>query len=180
VLEFHSEQLLRIPSYVTLPECESLYALTPKDGTVAEIGVGRGRSLIAMALKGATVVGVSLWNQVEEGTYHDVRENLNQFPSSLRERVVLIHGESSQTGRLMQRRLFDLVFVDGGHDEDQVYADVLAWTPTLKPYGFLAFHDYGGNWPGVDAVVSNLLERGEWIAVSAAGYLIALQRRDPC
>lgn len=44
--------------------------------------------------------------------------------------------------RLLGDARVDLVFVDGGHEYEECAGDILAWTPHLKPGGFIAVHDY--------------------------------------
>ena len=39
-------------------------------------------------------------------------------------------------------RSIDFVFVDAGHDEDDVKGDILNWLPKLKHGGWIAGHDY--------------------------------------
>lgn len=41
----------------------------------------------------------------------------------------------------------DFVMIDANHDYEDVRADILAWTPKLRPGGVLAGDDY--SWPGV-------------------------------
>ena len=36
----------------------------------------------------------------------------------------------------------DFVFIDGGHEYEQVYADIIAWLPKLKIGGYISGHDY--------------------------------------
>lgn len=36
----------------------------------------------------------------------------------------------------------DFVYIDGAHDFDNAMADILAWTPKVKPGGIVAVHDF--------------------------------------
>lgn len=47
-----------------------------------------------------------------------------------------------------------IVFIDAGHDEDDVTADINAWWPTLAHGGVLAGDDWSEMWPGVEAAVT--------------------------
>lgn len=63
---------------------------------------------------------------------------------------------------------YDLVFIDGNHEEEWVQQDIGQSLRVLKPDGLLAFHDYrrkpaefDGRWdPGVTQAVNELLASG--------------------
>lgn len=38
--------------------------------------------------------------------------------------------------------VFDVVYLDAGHDYDNIRADIAAWWPLVKPGGILSGHDY--------------------------------------
>jgi len=56
--------------------------------------------------------------------------------------------------------LFDLVFIDGAHDYENVYADVHAWRKKVRPGGWLSGHDYktDGNYFGLIRAVNKATE----------------------
>jgi len=45
------------------------------------------------------------------------------------------------------------VFIDAGHDEDDVTSDINAWWPNLLDGGVLAGDDWSSMWPGVERAV---------------------------
>jgi predicted O-methyltransferase YrrM len=63
---------------------------------------------------------------------------------------------------------FDMIFIDGAHDHENVEADIEFALRLLKPNGVLAFHDYrtvpgehDGSWdPGVTDSVNEMLTHG--------------------
>ena len=70
----------------------------------------------------------------------------------------------------------DLVYIDAGHSEREVAADLECYLPVLRPGGVLFGDDYHPSWPGlvrsVDAFVREHrleleLERPVWIARTA-------------
>jgi hypothetical protein len=56
------------------------------------------------------------------------------------------------------------VYVDGSHDEDDVYADLKAWWDVLPAGGMLAGHDFDPAYPSVMAAVERFA-REEGVAV---------------
>jgi predicted O-methyltransferase YrrM len=77
---------------------------------------------------------------------------------------------------------FDLIFIDGAHDEASVKADATRARSLLKPDGLLAFHDarpspgyHDGGWhPGVTATVNRLVAQGAEI-VHMAGTIAVIR-----
>ena len=49
----------------------------------------------------------------------------------------------------------DMVFIDGGHEYEEVKRDILIWKERLAPGGLLCGHD--SNWPGVRKAISELV-----------------------
>lgn len=73
---------------------------------------------------------------------------------------------------------FGLVFVDGGHDDESVRAD-MRFTELLSPGGVIAFHDYcSAKFPGIKRVVderaANLMV--QLVCVPATGSIGAFRR----
>ncbi len=56
--------------------------------------------------------------------------------------------------------IYDLIFIDGGHDRESVAGDVEASLAILKSGGILVFHDYGTDHPGVTEAVDKLIADG--------------------
>jgi predicted O-methyltransferase YrrM len=51
---------------------------------------------------------------------------------------------------------FDLVYIDGGHEYNDVITDVNDFLPRVKEGGFIAGHDYSCDFPGVKKAVNEL------------------------
>ncbi|WP_430541028.1 class I SAM-dependent methyltransferase [Roseofilum acuticapitatum] len=60
----------------------------------------------------------------------------------------------------------DLIFIDAGHKYDDVKADIIHYTPKLKPGSTMLFDDTEEKWPGVMQAVQNCSLAGELIAPS--------------
>jgi len=72
-------------------------------------------------------------------------ELYNKFLSNIepvRHIVNPIKMKSVDAAKLYEDSSLDLVFIDAGHSFDNVVADIEAWLPKVRPYGFIAGHDY--------------------------------------
>jgi len=56
----------------------------------------------------------------------------------------------------------DLVYIDGAHDRDNVYQDVMHWYPKLASGGILCGDDWGAAQPAVFRAIKILGQRVEW------------------
>lgn len=50
----------------------------------------------------------------------------------------------------------DFVFIDAGHEYENIYADIVAWKPKMKKGGFMGGHDFFSS-PGIERAVNELL-----------------------
>lgn len=57
-------------------------------------------------------------------------------------------------------RAFDLLFVDGLHDEASAIADIVKWAPRVRPGGIVSGHDYRTGYRGVAQAAHACLPRG--------------------
>lgn len=64
----------------------------------------------------------------------------------------------------------DAVYLDAGHSEACVSADITTWLPKIRSGGIIGGHDYQGAWPGVVEAVREAfpgkhkqIDRTEWI-----------------
>ena len=58
-----------------------------------------------------------------------------------------------------------------------VAADFWHFAPSLVPGGYIAFHDYADYYPGVQAVIAQLLRHGAFDLVAQAGSMVVLLMR---
>lgn len=120
----------------------------------AEIGVQQGYSSEKILEAGVgLLVCVDPWADIE--SYRECRgwNDFSRWEDEAFQRLkkwikkdgneVLIYKTTS--GRAAKHDfgfLFDFVFLDGNHEEEPVYQDILAWWPQVKEGGILAGHDY--------------------------------------
>jgi hypothetical protein len=69
-----------------------------------------------------------------------------------------------------------LLFVDGLHDYASVARDFFHFEPYLASGGYVAFHDYGDNYPGVRTFVAGLAADDSFNEVARAASLVVLQK----
>jgi MMP 1-O-methyltransferase len=99
--------------------------------------------------------------------------------AGLEDRVVAVIGSSADVARLWRTPL-GMLFIDGGHSEDNVVTDYEGWAPLLSMGGALAFHDVfpdpadGGQAPF--RAYRRALASGAFTEVSVTGSLRVLER----
>jgi predicted O-methyltransferase YrrM len=109
------------------------------EGTVLEIGrlAAKSTVLIAMGLRDA---GKShTFCSIDVKTPPIAEQNLETH--GLRDRVLLLEGDSADTVKLISGR-FDSVFVDGDHSYEGVTRDIFALRNRVLMGGAVLFHDY--------------------------------------
>ena len=70
-----------------------------------------------------------------------------------------------------------LLLIDGLHDYANVARDFHHFAPYVVEYGYVAFHDYADYYPGVQAFVNELLQRGDYQAVRCAASMMVVQKQ---
>jgi len=105
--------------------------------------------------------------------------NLEQ--SGLLDWVIPILGESARVARNWTNGGLSLIFIDGGHSDDDVTSDYELWSPHIIPGGYLCFHDVypdpavGGQAPYRVFEQARMLEK--WRFAGLFGSLGVLERK---
>lgn len=123
-----------------------LACLTPENGVILEVGAFKGRSTCALAMSGRTVHTIDAFTGKTDNTNDlSAPSFLGEFFANL-ERVdclanVIPHmGLSSRFWKTWAIPV-DMLFIDGGHDDEIVSGDFEHFFPWLKKGGILAMHD---------------------------------------
>ena len=135
--------------------------LLPLRGRMLEIGVCEGRSILFLA---SLLYEIGKPHARLTGLDPTISEVLLKNKASVAPRcdVELIKGWSAESSLAFQGHEFDAVFIDGGHEYDNVCEDILAYQDKVKPGGVLGGHDYGNpEWPGVRRAVDRLLPKAQ-------------------
>ncbi|MBP3954180.1 class I SAM-dependent methyltransferase [Gemmata sp. G18] len=158
-----------VPGWLSCAEGRALWELA-RDKRVLELGRFHGRSTVALAQSARAVVSVDVLDPAHAAGW------LERFGVS--GNVTLLQSKFAE----IDPRLgpFDLIFVDGEHDEANVRADVELALSLLAPGGCLAFHDYPDpSWPDVRRVVDAIAAERGLVRVRQADYLGAFQLSAP-
>lgn len=139
-----------------MAECELNWLATQASTRhrILEVGSWKGRSTRAMADNlpvGGVLYAVDTWKgqltqevHQKEITAHEEGWLLAEFKRNLSglNNVVTIQMTSLEAANKFRGESFDMIFIDGSHDYEDVKADILAWLPLLSPGGVFCGHDY--------------------------------------
>ncbi|MEK6828653.1 MAG: class I SAM-dependent methyltransferase [Nanoarchaeota archaeon] len=144
---------------MTREEAKALYdcaSRVPEKGVIVEIGtLGGGSAYILWQGKQRGVEIYTIDDYIKEGI--DLKKTLaNLYFWGFRNQIHVIKGDSVEIG-LQWKKPIDLLFIDGGHDYEQVKKDIQAWAPHVKDEGIVCFHDYK-SWDGVTKAVDEFFD----------------------
>lgn len=156
-----------IEGWMTEPELYFLAQCAARAKKCVEVGVWKGRSTAALAEFASGHVWAVDHFEGSPGeretdhaeAAHDRAALVAQAKSNLApwldKALTLVEADSLVAAeKLSQHAPFDFIFIDGGHDEASVRADIEAWLPLLADGGVLAGHDR--DWSGVVAALDLL------------------------
>jgi len=163
--------------------------LRSKPLRIIEIGSWEGRSAIFFAnfFERATITCIDTFgggsdHKAEQASRIEARfdRNLAAFSN----RVEKIKGQSRDAleGLVAQQRRYDLAYIDGSHERDDVMADSLGVWSMLEPGGSIIWDDYrwGRNMPPKHrpqpAIDEFLREREDEYRLLSKGYQIIIER----
>ena len=129
-----------------LPNRMALLELLPKDGVVAEVGVANGDFSAAILDRNhpRTLHLIDLWASSFSGSDDLAFKSVSKrFANEVREDRVQFHRDYSwdAISKLAPASL-DWIYIDAGHDYDDVVKDLEVARHAIKPDGFITGHDY--------------------------------------
>lgn len=111
-----------------------------------------------------TTTGVGTVSSGKRVDYTDprIRESAERAieRAGLAEQVTLVQGFSEDVGLSWSGPGVGLLYIDGDHRQGAVRRDYAAWERRLIPEAMVVFDDYRAQFPGVIAVVAQLVEKG--------------------
>jgi hypothetical protein len=69
-----------------------------------------------------------------------------------------------------------MLFIDGEHEYEQVKRDFEAWSPFVRPNGYVAFHDTYGSFPGPTRLVEEQVKPPHWEVMDRADSLTVARK----
>jgi predicted O-methyltransferase YrrM len=148
----HPHIYTTVQGYFTFPNFYNAVARNHDDSaTIVEVGTFYGQSIIYLAEvcrilgKKPTIYGVDPFEGSPELADHSKDDLKRTYYANIEPFTDLIkHIElpSIQAAKHFDDESIDLVFIDGAHDFDSVYNDILAWLPKVKTGGIVSGHDW--------------------------------------
>lgn len=176
-----------IEGYTSNAECRALYDLAcavPEHGVIVELGTYKGRSAVALAESGRHVFAVDRFEAEHLGFLPYPDHEAGDFSADLvyenarayGVRVKVIEADTQVAARFWaatKKPPIDLLFIDAGHDYEQVKADAECWLPMVLDTGVVVFDD--SLW---DGVAQYLHELDGWTPIPGpqVGGLTAMKR----
>lgn len=153
-----------IEGWMPRPELEWLARQASICRDVVEFGTYQGRSAKCMSLAGAGRVWcvdtflLTPKNTPKIGVWDAAHENL--MPEVQLGRIVLVRQHTQLGAKILRsaRVQAQMVFIDAGHDYDQMIRDIPDAMTLLAPGGLLCGHDFNRNeYPGLVQAVEELV-----------------------
>lgn len=154
-----------------IPALKGLLAELPETPVVVNLGAGFGTSSLAMAEERPKSIRHT-YDIRPGGPLGGLENEINAFKRADLYPPVQHLQDSAEGGREWDNGEIDIIFIDAGHFEHHVRADIEAWFPHIKDGGIMAFHDYGSpKWPAVKKVVDEVL--GDYETITHVNQVFA-------
>ncbi|SRR5258705_7916676 len=167
--------VLSIYGFLSAAEADLLYALAcevPVGGTIVEIGSFQGKSTICLGLGAKQVPSVQVYSidphdnyEINEAVHYGMQNhaallnNLIDFEVADIVKVVTLHSTAVLD---CWYGAIDLVWIDGSHDYNDVWLDLVGWGKHMTANGKMVIHDSSGHHPGVTRALTEFLSENEW------------------
>lgn len=160
----------------------------PRPHCIVEVGSYQGKSTVVLGSVAKALFPETKVYAIDphEGVVGATDQGLQQVPPTLNnfkknienaglsEVVVLLKDYSY---RVDWQDTISFLFIDGLHDYPNVARDFWKFSPFLITGSYVAFHDYAYYYPGVQALVDEILGSGEYEKVQLAESLMVVKKR---
>lgn len=154
-------------NWFTYPELyEQMVEKFPSGSVFVEVGAHLGKSSsymcveIAKSQKDIKFFVVDFWLSIDEP---DRFEQFMKNMKPLRSLFKPMKMSSVEAASKFKDNSIDFLFLDAGHEYEDIIADMSAWYPKVKKGGIVAGHDYypqEQHWGGVYQGMHHLLKQG--------------------
>jgi hypothetical protein len=168
----------KVPEYI-IPDIEGwmepiemqfLYSKAKEMDSIIELGSWKGRSTHALAsgCKG-TVTAIDHWKGNKENYLSDVAKKEDvfaQFKENTKEfnNILTMKMSGMEAVKEFKDGSVDMVFIDAGHNYEQIKPDIIAWLPKARK--LICGHDYSSSFPGVLRAVNEVFGEPDGVAGS--------------
>ena len=162
----------KIDGWMRFFELQFLYNESKKMSSVCEVGSWKGRSTHALlsGCKGTVTAVDHFKGSQQEGDYtHTLGKQEDIYKTFLKnikgfKNLKVNKKDSLSAAKDYKDNEFDMVFIDAGHTDDEVVADIRAWRGKAK--FLLCGHDFSDVWPGVKKAVLEEIGQPDGVADS--------------
>lgn len=160
------DKALAIPGWMSIMELAWLAEQATKHSRIVEIGSYLGRSTRALADNTpGWVLAVDDWKgprdaQHDKDLFKKFNENMmdecydESFVPSENVRTLQCDHESVEPSQIEgNTNGFDMIFLDGSHEYEDVKRDIGKWLPFLEKGGLICGHDFSDEYPSVQQAV---------------------------
>lgn len=177
------EKITVIPGAFNLDDMNHFYCILKSQtvfglsGNILEIGTffGRSTSMMCAVMEDGEVMHVcDAFTQSTEDSYTAqptekiLLENIRRANPEFSEKSIKIHNCLSNDLKLSSGDEFRFVHVDGGHSDEQAFADLELVAPHVLLNGIIAVDDYDHrHWPGVTTAVDRFISQNRNFEVFA-------------
>ena len=124
----------------------SIFSKNLKDFSYLEIGSWEGNSALYILknFNPKEVVCVDIWDLYDNEYKNKQLERFENFKSNLKEfeQKFSFHKDTSDNFFKINKKIFDLIYIDGSHEAPQVYKDLSNSWNCLKDNGIIVCDDY--------------------------------------
>lgn len=112
-----------------------------------EIGSFAGVSSELFAMHVKKIICIDPYSPYPEIDYDSIINAENEFISMMAnyDNITKLKVNSKDAVNLFHDGSFDIIYIDGAHDYDNVKFDITSWIPKIKDGGYLSGHDFSLN-----------------------------------
>lgn len=171
----------KVPSWTSVQERETLARLAeqvPAGGRIVEIGALYGGMTVVMGQANPeaqiTVIDNFSWSPIPNrpASKEELLRNTSELGVT---KVTVMEGDSREIGRQWLEPI-DLLWIDGGHSYEFVYADLVNFMPWAQ---VVALHDYDNKfWPDIRQAVDAFMAQNEgWEIAEVVEMVVVLRQK---